>query len=67
MPIITIFIILMTVLFHDVHNIHRPNTEEGKIRGANFSEVTYADDTICVSRSEEEIEKGTQGNSYGRS
>ena len=65
-----LFIILMTVLFHDVHQIHAPNTAAGRITGALFDEVTYADDTICVSQSETEIEKALkaireEGEKYG--
>ena len=46
-----LFLIVMTVMFHDVHK--RTDEELGKYRvpGADFDEVTYADDTICISTS----------------
>ena len=55
---------------HDVHRIHTPNTAAGRIKGALFDEVPYADDTICISQSEEEIERALkairkEGSKYG--
>ena len=65
-----LFIILMTVLFHDIHRLHTPNEGRARIKGANFDEVLYADDTICVSQSEVALEKKLKaieadGNKYG--
>ena len=53
-----LFVILMTVLFHDVyHHTDRKSQQEHKltqnrVKGANFDAVLYADDTICVSENE---------------
>ena len=41
-----LFIIVMTVMFKDVHN--GLNMERGKIEGLDFTELLYADDTAVV-------------------
>ena len=65
-----LFIALMTVLFHDIHRIHNPNTDRSRIQGMDYDEVLYADDTICISESEAVLEKVlraivTEGEKYG--
>ena len=41
----------LTTLFHDIHIGDPHNLIPNRICGANFDEVVYADDTICVSTS----------------
>ena len=65
-----LFIALMTVLFHDVHYLHRPNTARSRVQGMDYDEVLYADDTICISESETVMENVlraivTEGKKYG--
>ena len=45
-----LFLIVMTTLFHDVHQKMDNELKEHRAPGADFDEVTYADDTICISR-----------------
>ena len=45
-----LFLIVMTTLFHDVHKNIDDTLSRGRVSGADFDEVTYADDTICISR-----------------
>ena len=44
-----LFLIIMTTLFHDIHVGDTQNLIPNRICGANFDEIVYADDTICVS------------------
>ena len=65
-----LFIILMTVLFKDVHRIHKPHTVDTRVTGTSFDEVLYADDTILISESERAVEKALaaiekEGGKYG--
>ena len=41
----------MTTLFHDVHQKLDHKLRRHRVHGADFDEVTYADDTICITRS----------------
>ena len=50
-----LFLIIMTTLFYDIHLGDPRNLIPHRICGANFDEVVYADDTICVSTSEESM------------
>jgi len=58
-----LFIVLMTVLFHDVyHHTDRKSQRRhmlttNRVKGANFDAVLYADDTICVSDNETTMNK----------
>ena len=45
-----LFLIVMTTLFHDVHQKCDHRLKRNRVPGADFDEVTYADDTICISR-----------------
>ena len=45
-----LFLTVMTTLFHDVHQKMDRKLKRHRIPGADFDEVTYADDTICISR-----------------
>ena len=44
-----LFLIVMTVMFHDVHKDDSMRVALKRIPGADFDEVMYADDTICMS------------------
>ena len=46
-----LFLILMTTMFIDVHTTMDEQLSRHRVPGADFDEVTYADDTICISRS----------------
>ena len=48
-----LFLIIMTTLFHDIHVEDTQHLIPNRICGANFDEIVYADDTICVSTGEE--------------
>ena len=45
-----LFLIVMTVMFHDVHDKTDHELKKHRVPGAEFDEVTYADDTICISK-----------------
>jgi hypothetical protein len=45
-----LFLIVMTTLFYDVHQKLDTELARNRVPGADFDEVTYADDTICISR-----------------
>ena len=42
-----LFLVVMTVLFHDVHSNDSVNTVFKRVPGFEHDEVLYADDTIC--------------------
>jgi hypothetical protein len=44
-----LFLVVMTVMFHDIHEGDPQNIVRHRIPGTTFDEVLYADDTICVS------------------
>ena len=67
-----LFLIVMTVVFHDVHDQPglREELRHNKVLGAVFDEVLYADDTIIFSESAQALEKLLQaiekeGERYG--
>ena len=43
-----LFLLVMTVMFEDIHNNTRRQTLHGKIDGLSFTEILYADDTLLV-------------------
>ena len=43
-----LFLVVMTVLFQDIHEQIGAELIEHRIPGATFDEVLYADDTICI-------------------
>ena len=45
-----LFIIVMTVLFHDVHDQDKIRTGRQRVTGTIGDEVLYADDTICITQ-----------------
>ena len=44
-----LFLIVMTVMFHDIHHGDKHNLLQHRIEATTYDEVLYADDTICVS------------------
>ena len=52
-----LFLVVMTVLFHDVHKDDTINDCLKRVPGANFDEVLYADDTILISTDTRVINK----------
>ena len=67
-----LFLIVMTAMFHDVHQEVYDKTDlvQHRVQGTSYDEVLYADDTICISSDTRsmniliaEIEK--QGAKYG--
>jgi len=44
-----LFLIVMTTMFYDVHQETDTYLSNQRVPGADFDEVTYADDTICIS------------------
>ena len=44
-----LFLIVMTVMFEDVHSKLDQQVSSNRTPGADFDEVAYADDTICFS------------------
>ena len=65
-----LFLIVMTTLFHDVHEETDKLLKNNRVPGAEFDEVTYADDTICISTNTEALHEFVknielQGMRYG--
>ena len=60
----------MTVIFHDIHKGDKSDTQQHRVATANFDEVLFADDTICVSESAKALTRllrniETEGAKYG--
>ena len=69
-----LFIIVMTVMFEDIKEDHNlaTNLIKNRVPGADFDEVMYADDTICISQDTKTMNKfiksiETIGKEYGLS
>lgn len=45
-----LFLIVMVALFHDVHTKLDEQFTQHRVPGADFAEVAYADDAVCISR-----------------
>ena len=65
-----LFLIVMTVLFHDIHREDKQKMLRHRIPGINFDEVLYADDTICASTDTAAMNRllaaiETEGKKYG--
>lgn len=45
-----LFIIFMTVMFHDIHQNDKLKLAKQRVRGSEYDEVFYADDTICIAQ-----------------
>ena len=42
-----LFLIVMTVMFHDIHEGDAQRLKQHRVEGTSFDEILYADDTIC--------------------
>ena len=65
-----LFIIVMSVMFHDIHQEDKVKTKEHRVVGTEQDEVLYADDTICISRDENAMNRllsaiEREGKKYG--
>ena len=65
-----LFLILMTVIFEDIHEGDPQNLMQHRIQGTSYDEVLYADDTICISTDTKAMNKllaaiETEGAKYG--
>eukprot|EP00969_Alexandrium_andersonii_P150011 6633326-Alexandrium_andersonii.AAC.1 len=45
-----LFLVVMTVMYHDIHQGDGPRTQRQRIKGMETDEVLYADDTVCISQ-----------------
>ena len=52
-----LLLIVMITMFHDVHHIMDRQLINHRVPGADFDEVTYADDTVCISKDIEAMNK----------
>eukprot|EP00975_Prorocentrum_lima_P061546 12880533-Prorocentrum_lima.AAC.1 len=43
-----LFIIVMTVMYYDIHHDDQVRTTRQRVRGTEADEVLYADDTVCI-------------------
>ena len=65
-----LFIIFMTVLFHDIHENDELKTARQRIKGTDVDQVLYADDTICIAQNERAMNRilkaiEEEGEKYG--
>ena len=65
-----LFIVLMSVLFQDIHQGDKLKLHEHRVLGMETDEILYADDTICISEDEEALSRLLQaieveGGKYG--
>lgn len=42
-----LFILVVTVMFHDIQSEHGADLGAGNISNLNFTSILYADDTMC--------------------
>lgn len=57
-------------MFRDIHSQDDSSLEQNWVKGANFDEILYADDTICISQNEQAMNTllakiETEGDLYG--
>ena len=52
-----LFIILMTVLFMDIHKNDTLQLKQHRVQGMDTDEILYADDTICISEDEQAMSR----------
>ena len=52
-----LFIVLMSVLFTDIHKDDTLNLKKHRVQGMETDEILYADDTICISEDEEALNR----------
>ena len=52
-----LFILLMTVLFHDIHDSLQDTLKDSLVEGFGESEILYADDTLLILQDVEAMSK----------
>ena len=52
-----LFLIVMTCLFHDIHEGDKLKLAEQRVIGMETDEILYADDTICVTQDEKAMNR----------
>ncbi len=52
-----LFLMVVTVIFYDVHEKLGKSMIEGRVPGTEFDEVVYADDTIWISTKTQEMNR----------
>ena len=65
-----LFIVVMTVMFKDIHKNDKQDMIKHRVQGMQTDEILYADDTICISEDEEALNRvlsaiELEGNKYG--
>ena len=65
-----LFVIFMTVLFHDIHQGDQLKMKQQRVVGTQADEVLYADDAICIAQNERAMNRllaaiETEGAKYG--
>ena len=65
-----LFVVLMSVLFQDIHKNDVLKLNEHRVQGMDTDEILYADDTICVSEDEQALSRllaaiEGEGDKYG--
>ena len=50
-----LFLIVMTAIFSDIHNLNDPELYAHRVNTTNFDEVLFADDTVCISENAETL------------
>ena len=52
-----LFIVLMTCLFNDIHKNDKLKLKEHRVTGMGTDQISYADDTICISEDEDAMNR----------
>ena len=52
-----LFLVVMTCLFHDVHDKDKLKLKQHRVLGTEADEILYADDTICISEDEQAMSR----------
>ena len=65
-----LFLIVMTAMFHDIHQQTDEQNRKHRVTNTNFDEILFADDTICISESAKQLSTflhkiQTEGHKYG--
>ena len=65
-----LFLIVMTTMFHDIHEGDKQHIVRHRVRGVRFDEVVYADATMCISENTRSMHLflasiEEEGNKYG--
>ena len=65
-----LFLVIMTTIFHDIYQELEDTITPYRVKNANFDEILFADDTICISENAKRLTKLLQaiqktGRKYG--